>query len=233
MVAAPHAAGGPLLGYDRDVNTPILVPIAVTLVSLAALLLAEYRDSRLGIWIFKPLASTAFIATALAAGALEGGTYGACVLAALVLSWWGDVLLIPNDRPAIFRAGILAFLLGHVAYVVAFASRGLDALLAGGMVVLLAGPVVGVIRWLRPHVPAELKGAVYAYVGVISVMLICAVASWPITHEPAILIGALMFYVSDLAVARDRFIAPGFSNRTWGLPLYYGGQLVLAVTAGA
>jgi hypothetical protein len=47
-----------------------------------------------------------------------------------------------------------------------------------------------------------------------------------------ILLGAGLFYVSDLAVARDRFIAPGFANAAWGLPLYYGGQLVLALTLG-
>ena len=33
-------------------------------------------------------------------------------------------------------------------------------------------------------------------------------------------------------VARDRFIAPGFANAAWGLPLYYGAQLVLALTLG-
>ncbi|MCP4006145.1 MAG: lysoplasmalogenase, partial [bacterium] len=48
--------------------------------------------------------------------------------------------------------------------------------------------------------------------------------------RPMILLGALMFYVSDLAVARDRFVATGFDNRIWGLPLYYCGQLVLAST---
>jgi uncharacterized membrane protein YhhN len=228
MVAATGEAGGGDLGYAGCVTAAI----AVTLAALAALLVAEQREWRTGIWIFKPLASTAFIATALAAGALEGGSYGALVLAGLVLSWWGDVLLIPEDRPAIFRAGILAFLLGHVAYVVAFASRGLDPTWATVTIVVLVAPVVAVVRWLRPNVPAELKIAVYAYVAVISMMLISAFAAWPSTLDPRIPIGALMFYVSDLAVARDRFIAPGFSNRTWGLPLYYGGQLVLASTAG-
>jgi len=29
-------------------------------------------------------------------------------------------------------------------------------------------------------------------------------------------------------VARDRFVAQGFINRAWGLPMYYGGQLLLA-----
>jgi len=46
-----------------------------------------------------------------------------------------------------------------------------------------------------------------------------------------LLTGALMFLVSDLAVARDRFVAQGFINRLWGLPLYYAAQLVLASCA--
>jgi hypothetical protein len=39
-----------------------------------------------------------------------------------------------------------------------------------------------------------------------------------------------MFYASDLAVARDRFVARVFLNRAWGLPLYFGGQLVIAAS---
>ncbi|MDP7453893.1 MAG: lysoplasmalogenase family protein, partial [Arenicellales bacterium] len=63
---------------------------------------------------------------------------------------------------------------------------------------------------------------------VITCMVICAAGAVANAATPMILLGALMFYVSDLAVARDRFVATGFGNRVWGLPLYYGGQLVLA-----
>jgi hypothetical protein len=45
-----------------------------------------------------------------------------------------------------------------------------------------------------------------------------------------ILAAAVAFYLSDLAVARDRFVAPGFRNRLWGLPLYYGAQLLFVWT---
>ena len=50
--------------------------------------------------------------------------------------------------------------------------------------------------------------------------------------SPALVVGATMFLFSDLAVARDRFIAPGIRNRLWGLPLYYAAQLVLAAASG-
>ncbi len=212
----------------------MLMLTLLTVLAVAGLLVAEHRDSRAGIWLAKPLASTGFLAVAVAAGALDGSgsaaRYGTWVLTALVLSWWGDVFLIPQNRPSVFRAGILSFLLGHVAFAVAFAGRGFDVLAAGAAVLLLIVPVYFVVRWLRPHVPRDMVVPVYAYVAVISAMLICAAASIASAGRPAILLGATMFYLSDLAVARDRFVAPGMTNRVWGLPLYYGAQLILAST---
>jgi uncharacterized membrane protein YhhN len=216
----------------------MMVLVVFTLVALVALLIAEYLGSRPGVWIAKPLASTGFLAVAIGAGALDGwapdgwagSRYGQLVFLGLVLSWWGDVFLIPEGRPRIFQAGIASFLLGHVAYVVAFASLGVDptaAAIATGVAIV---PVVVVVRWLRPHLPADMVVPVYAYVAVITCMIVCAVSAFAAVGRPMILLGAAMFYVSDLAVARDRFVSPGFENGAWGLPLYYGGQLVLAST---
>jgi uncharacterized membrane protein YhhN len=85
-----------------------------------------------------------------------------------------------------------------------------------------------VMRWLRPHVPPTMQIPVYAYVVVISAMVVSAVGAVAATGDARIVVGALMFYVSDLAVARDRFVASGFWNGACGLPLYFGAQLVLA-----
>jgi len=45
--------------------------------------------------------------------------------------------------------------------------------------------------------------------------------------------GAILFYLSDLAVARHRFVHESFVNRVIGLPTYYLGQFLLALTIGA
>ena len=50
--------------------------------------------------------------------------------------------------------------------------------------------------------------------------------------QAAVMTAAVAFYVSDVSVARDRFVAPGFGNRIWGLPLYYGAQLLFALSTG-
>ena len=47
-------------------------------------------------------------------------------------------------------------------------------------------------------------------------------------RNPRFLAGAVLFFASDLGVARDKFVAPGFPNRAWGLPAYYAGQLLIA-----
>jgi len=71
---------------------------------------------------------------------------------------------------------------------------------------------------------------VRAYMVVITAMVACAIGTVVAHGGLAILVGALAFYLSDLSVARDRFVSPGFDNKLWGWPLYFGAQLVLAAT---
>ncbi|NNL66552.1 MAG: lysoplasmalogenase [Myxococcales bacterium] len=211
--------------------SPFAAGCLLTGIALAGLLAAEWRESRAGIWLAKPLASLGFLVAALGAGALDdgAGAYGRWVFAALVLSFLGDVLLIP---PATFLAGLVSFLLGHVAFAVAFGVRGIDPIWAAGSLPFAAVAVAGALRWLRPHVEPAMRMPVQAYVAVISAMVIAAVGAVGAGGPVAIALGALCFYVSDLAVARQRFVARTFWNKTWGLPLYYGAQLILASTVG-
>jgi uncharacterized membrane protein YhhN len=201
--------------------------VAAMAACVAALLVAEYRASRLGVWLAKPAAAVCFVAAALAFGALDS-VYGRVVLAGLVLSLCGDVLLIPHGRPRVFQAGVAAFGLGHVAYLVAFVLRFESAWLAALCAVAAGLVLLRVFRWLRPHLPEDMVIPVYAYMAVISAMLVASAGAAP--SSASIPLGAAMFYVSDLAVARDRFVSSGFQNRAWGLPLYFAAQLVLAST---
>ena len=204
-------------------------PYLLCAAAVAGLLWAEWRGSRTGLWLTKPVASFAFLWAALAVGALET-TYGQLVLLGLVLCLLGDLLLIPLDRPTVFRAGVFAFLAGHLAYSAAFLTRPLDpvGLAVGG--VLLAVVLLGVLRWLGRSLPADMVGPVRTYMLVIGVMstLACGVSAaggaW------AVAIGALAFTASDISVARDRFVRHEFLNRAWGLPLYYAAQLLIATT---
>jgi uncharacterized membrane protein YhhN len=202
--------------------------MVLTAAALTGLLAAESRGSRWGIYVCKPLASTGFVGAAVAAGAL-GSPYGRAMLAAFVLSWIGDVLLM-YSRPALFLAGLGAFLLAHVGFGAAFLLRGQDWGWTAGALAGLAVPAFFVSRWLRPHLPAEMRVPVHAYIVVITAMLALAAGTVAAGSPGIVLAGALAFYLSDLSVARDRFVRDSFANKLWGLPLYYAAQLCLAAS---
>lgn len=204
-------------------------PFLLCAAAVVGLLVAEYRDSGRGLWATKPLASSAFLWTGLAAGGLDD-TYGRFIMLGLLLCFAGDVLLIPRDRPGVFRAGILAFLLGHVAYAAAFLTQPLApaGLATGG--VLLTVVVWSVLRWLGRSLPADMVWPVRAYLAVISIMATLACGVTAAGGPRAIAVGALAFTASDVSVARDRFVRHEFVNRAWGLPMYYAAQLLIAVT---
>jgi len=199
--------------------------VALTAAGLAASLMGERRDLPLR-FIAKPIASAGFLGQALTLGATDS-RYGRWILIALLFGWIGDVALLGRGR-SWFLTGLVAFLIGHLLYVVAFLVAGLSAgftVAAAGAATVAAGVV---FRWLRPHLPPEMIAPVLAYVVIISAMVATAVGATAGGATPLIVIGATAFYMSDLAVARDRFVAPGFVNRIWGLPLYYLGQVLLA-----
>lgn len=207
------------------------IAAAATIVFLVLLLVGEQQENRTAVKLFKPLASTSFVlAGYLALG--EPSPYAVGILVGLALSWWGDVLLIPKDSPGIFRLGILAFLLGHVAYSVAFLARGADVTAVLGSLGALALVAALVLRWLLPHTPKGMRIPVIAYIAVISTMVALAIGTWAAHGSTAIVVGAVMFYLSDLSVATDRFVRRHFVNRLWGLPCYFIAQLVLAWTIG-
>ncbi len=205
----------------------MLVWVAITLAAVLVLLFAELRHNTTLRWIAKPIAAIAFVGAGLANNA-EQSAYGRAVLAALVLSLLGDVLLIPKNRTA-FKGGILAFLLAHVAYVVAFFAHGTSLSIAALPLIVLIPAAVLVLKKLYTKVPESLRIPVLSYIVVISTMVAFAVG----TQNPTIIAGAIIFYCSDLCVARERFLAPGFVNKLFGLPLYFGAQLIFAATIGS
>jgi uncharacterized membrane protein YhhN len=211
----------------------VIVPglVIATGVAVIALLASEYRGSRSGVWVAKPLASTGFIAVAVASGALET-PYGQAVLVALVFCWVGDVFLIPKGASALFLVGLVSFLLGHLVFAVAFILRGADPLWMAAAALLVLPPALVVLRWLDPHLPQKMRIPVVAYVAVISLMVVTA-AGAAAAGRGAIGLGAICFYLSDLHVARHRFVSRSFWNKSWGLPLYYAAQLILASTVSS
>jgi len=205
----------------------VLPPAVLSSVAVLALVACDYRDNRVGRYIFKPLAAAAFVWLAVALDATST-TYGNWLLAALIFCLVGDLFLMPDDERG-FLAGLAAFLCGHLLFAVAFLQ--LPANLSGLAISAVPALVLLIVvwRWLLPHVNREMKLPVTLYILVITAMLLCAGLT---AGQPAALLiigGAWGFACSDLAVARRQFIQPASRlNAVWGTPLYFLSQMVLA-----
>jgi uncharacterized membrane protein YhhN len=205
--------------------TPAFLAAACVAATLA-LVWAEWRDSRVGRALGKIVASTLFIAVALRLGALHSA-YGRAILVALLLSWIGDACLLSRRR-ILFVAGLASFLCAHLAFAAAFCTRAIDPFALLGGAVLIGAVGVAMSYWLWPYLDRFYRFAVTAYVGALIAMGALALGASAGGAGLLVASGALLFVASDVSVARDRFVAPGWINRAWGLPLYYIAQLLLA-----
>lgn len=199
--------------------------IGLGLLGLGVCLVGVATD-RIGLRaIGKLTASSGFLGLAAALDLSHSGAHAPWVFGALVLCWLGDALLLFKAKK-VFLAGLVSFLLGHVAYAGALATLGLDGVGAGvtalGVVALLGA----VWRWLAPHT-GSLKPAVASYVVVIGAMMVLAggaAVSGSEAGRPWLLVAAVMFAASDIFVARHRFVDEEPVNRYAGLPLYFLAQ---------
>ena len=153
--------------------------------------------------VSKTIASLAFIAVGLLAA--DGHAHGVSspstwIIAGLILGAVGDVALLGRGDGA-FMAGLVAFLLGHLAYVVAIANivPPLDWIAPLAVVPIVAGACA--LAWLWPHL-GPMKIPVIVYVLTIVSMVVGALA----VRHAVLTTGAILFFISDLAVARDKFV---------------------------
>jgi uncharacterized membrane protein YhhN len=197
------------------------LPAVLALVDWYAVARADRRTET---WA-KPAVLVALIVTALVLGATDT-TPGLWLLAALVLGLVGDVFLL-GDSDTRFQFGLAAFLVGHLGYVVCFATLGLDpaewAWVAWVvlLVCLLVTRQVAPATYMRGG--AALAVPVALYTVVIGAMLILAFD----TGEPLIAVGATVFAASDSILAVDRFVQP----RPWAhvavMVTYHVGQALI------
>jgi uncharacterized membrane protein YhhN len=175
--------------------------------------------------VAKPATLVLLIATAIALGAADHAA-GRWLLLALVFGLAGDVLLL-GDTTARFRAGLAAFLLGHLAYAWCFVGLGLGpawlllpGVVTAGLALSAARHVVGAAH---RDGGAALAGPVVAYMLVISVMTLVA---W-LTGRPAVAVGATVFVVSDTVLALNRFVRPLAWAPVTVMVTYHVGQALI------
>jgi uncharacterized membrane protein YhhN len=183
--------------------------------------------------VFKPAATALVIVFALSRAEPGRGERRA-LLAGLLLSWIGDVALLwPHQG---FLPGLVAFLLAHGCYLVAFTRR---APLAAWWPAFAGYAVVAgaILALLWPGVPAPLRVPVLAYVVCLASMAAQAAVLWhrrgghvdaPLARRAAI--GGALFMFSDAMLATDRFAQPLPAASVWILPAYWAAQWLIAAS---
>jgi uncharacterized membrane protein YhhN len=174
---------------------------------------------------FQGYVKMALAAGFVAVGAVRstGDSYSRWILVGLLLSAAGDAFLLSEARRA-FLAGLLAFLLAHLSYAVAFAPVARPAF---PVLVVIALATAAVLAWLWPRLGA-MRAPVIGYALAIGLMLWLASG----VDRPVVPAGALLFWLSDLLVARHRFGPTSPLDREVGWPLYFAGQYLLAFSIG-
>lgn len=210
----------------------ILIPFIVLTVTL--LIRAEFRSDQKQVYFFKPVSTLLVIAVALLSFLTPNvdPAFTLWVTAGLVLSLGGDVALMFESNRA-FLVGLVLFLLAQVVYSVAFTLfngfYAQDLIPAAVLLVLAAG----IYAYLRPGL-GKMRGPVIFYILAICFMVNRAVSTFfgtafTPTQAWLLTLGAMLFWLSDLILAVNRFRHPFEANRL-GLYLYYGGQLLIALS---
>lgn len=183
------------------------------------------------LFVAKPLTTVLLIVRAMGRGHDEPRVRR-WILAGLVLSLVGDVALLwPKEG---FLPGLVAFLLAHLAYIVAFSTRA--RLAARGAPFAAYALVAGaVLMLLWPGVPTALRVPVLLYVACLAAMAAQAAVVWLGSRggerEGLARIGALggaLFVLSDALLATNKFAGPLPLASLWVLASYWAAQWCIA-----
>jgi uncharacterized membrane protein YhhN len=212
-----------------------LLPLLGAVAALLAIASAPWALDRP--WLnlaFKPLATLCVIAWA-ALGRSDDGLVKRWIVIGLACSLAGDIALLWPVQG--FLVGLVAFLLGHLSYLVALTRR----------VKFLASPpafgvwaIVGasVLAGLWGGIPTELRAPVLVYVCALAAMAAQATSVWLARRgQPdaerwrIVAIGGALFVLSDAILATDKFVGGVPMPTLWNLSTYWLGQWFIACAA--
>jgi uncharacterized membrane protein YhhN len=201
----------------------------LALCSAVLAILSAYQKRRLTHYLFKPLTLLLVIPVALRSEHPTSPFYKQAIIAGLVFSLAGDILLmLPEDR---FVPGLVSFLCAHVFYIAAFARESGGALSFWTLVpFLIYGGLMLRVLWPRL---GKMKLPVLIYVAVILAMGWAAAGRRLLTEQEGSLLaflGATLFIASDSFLALDRFRRPFRSAQILILSTYFAAQWLIALS---
>jgi uncharacterized membrane protein YhhN len=150
------------------------------------------------------------------------------IFAALIFSWWGDVLLMfEHNSNLFFIGGLTSFLLAHIAYIVFFAQvEHTERFVRPRHIAWTCFAIVyamGLLYLLYPNM-AGLRIPVFIYAGVLTAMMLSAIYAFAFKNSLAsflCILGAILFVLSDTLLAVRKFYSPN-EVASIGVMITYG-----------
>ncbi len=194
---------------------------------------AVYKGWKKLEYFLKPLTMVFLFIFLLTSTGLQGFTlwFGIGILFSLA----GDIfLMLPKEQ---FIAGLVAFLLAHLAYIIGL-NQSFPPLDAFGilMAVVLGMTAAKLYKNIEAGLVKQgkekLKKPVLAYTAVITIMLLSALLTlsrpdWDTRAAMTVSIGAALFMLSDAILAWNKFVQPIKNGRVMNMAAYHLGQIIL------
>ena len=137
------------------------------------------------------------------------------VIAALILSWAGDILLLNKEKQIFFQLGLAAFLVSHIFYITAFLTlAGSVNILALIISVVIAIPMgLSILKLLNAKSPMKIPVTAYAVV-----IILMSMSALQLMLAYLSFAGILIFTSSLVYLFSDTFMAYLLFN---GKPKYF------------
>lgn len=192
----------------------------------------------------KPFAMILLIIWALITGFVNDGFEFQMlfIILGLVFCLAGDIFLfLPPEK--YFFYGLLAFLAGHISYILGFGwfenieNNFIPILFLAVVIIIVSWQVmIRIIQAIRKQAKNMLIIPIIIYAIVISIMLFFAGlrffdTGWTTVGAFLVSLGALFFYVSDVLNAWERFVQKFQHDRLIIMMLYHLGQYGIAIGA--
>ena len=208
-----------------------LSPAMCAFVQAAALAAAANACGWSDVYLWaKPLALLVLMLAAWQASAgMKGRSW---LMAALALSWSGDVLLMGQGM---FVYGLAAFLLAHLSYIQLFRQDAPWLHSRRAVAIAISAAAVVFVGLDQNGLPSELRVPVAAYVLVIATM---AAQAWGrakhLRSAASVWVawGGVSFMLSDTLLAIDKFVSPLPYAGLWVLATYYLAQGLIVRGSG-
>jgi uncharacterized membrane protein YhhN len=213
-------------------NTWLVLFFAITFADIFAIASGN-EDLR---WFTKVFIAPLLIGYVIASVTLLKTRLHKWIIAALIFSWTGDIMLMLEPKASIFfMLGLISFLMAHICYIDFFHILRLNRQVKLNWVIIGAVAVyyLALIIFLFPHL-GVMKIPVIIYGAVISCMLALALHMPFITFKGAgrsLMMGALLFVASDTMLAINKFYMPFEFAGIAIMSTYCFAQLLIVVGA--